>query len=376
MAKLENIKVLYVYSGNLWGGKEKLLLTLAQQQSLCTQMQPHFALCFEGRLATELRATGQPVHMLSEVRTRWPWKVWKSRHQLEQLLKQEKFDVVICQGCWAQAIFGPVVKDLKLPLVFWCSEVPKSQHWLEVWARQTVPDLALANSLHSLVAMPNLYPNIPCVRLYVPVVAPQIPDRAQIRSAVRAKLKTPDDAVVIIESARLEKWKGQSFLLSSLGELRDLSNWVCWIAGGAQRPFEANYLLKLQSLAQQQGIADRVHFLGQRSDVPHLLAAADIHCQPNTEPEPFGIAFIEALYAGLPVVTTAIGGGLEIIDESCGRLVEPNNGNALSQVLRSLIVAPDKRAYLGAGGPARAKQLCDPAKQMARLYELLSILKS
>ena len=57
------------------------------------------------------------------------------------------------------------------------------------------------------------------------------------------------------------------------------------------------------------------------TDVPRLLAAADIHCQPNISPEPFGIAFIEALAAGLPVVTSAIGGAIEIVDDTCGRLV-------------------------------------------------------
>jgi hypothetical protein len=60
------MKVLHVYSGNLFGGVETLLITLAQQRSLCPQMQPHFALCFEGRLVNELRAVGVGVHMLGQ----------------------------------------------------------------------------------------------------------------------------------------------------------------------------------------------------------------------------------------------------------------------------------------------------------------------
>ena len=73
--------------------------------------------------------------------------------------------------------------------------------------------------------------------------------------------------------------------------------------GGAQRSHEAVYLAELRQAADRAGIGDRVRFLGQRTDVPDLLAAADVFCQPNTGPEPFGIAFVEALYAGLPVVT-------------------------------------------------------------------------
>ncbi len=368
------MKVLHVSGGNLFGGVETLLLTLAQQRSLCPQMEPHFALCFEGRLATELRATGVGVEMLGNVRVRLPWTVWKARRQLKQLLKQEGFDVVICHACWPHAIFAPVVRAHRLPLVFWCHDTPKGRHWVELWAKQTPPDLAIANSNYTLADLPNLYDKINSVTLYCPVVYPNISDRAHIRSAVRAELKTPDDAVVIIQTARLERWKGQTLLVSALGELRNLPGWVCWIAGGSQRPHEAEYLRQLQSLAQQLGIAERVQFLGQRTDVPRLLAAADIHCQPNTGPEPFGIAFVEALYAGLPVVTTAMGGGLEIVDESCGRLVAPNDVKGLSQVLRELIADQAERANLAAFGPARAQGLCAPEKQMKKLGALLSKL--
>ncbi len=80
---------------------------------------------------------------------------------------------------------------------------------------------------------------------------------------------------------------------------------------------------------------------------------------------------MEALYAGLPVVTTAIGGGAEIVDQSCGRLVAPNDAKAVRDVLRYLIINPGERAAVGAGGPVRAKQLCEPVSQLTRLYDLL-----
>jgi glycosyltransferase involved in cell wall biosynthesis len=368
------VKVLHLYSGNLFGGVETLLVTLAKQRSVCPQMQPHFALCFEGRLATELRAAGVDVHILGKVRSSRPWTVWLARRQLDRLLIQERFDAAICHACWPQAIFGSVVRTHRLPLVFWCHDTPKGDHWIERWAKQTPPDVAIANSDYTLAAVPNLYPGISGDRLYLPVPCPDIPNRADLRLGVRAELNTPDEAVVIIQASRLERWKGQTLLLSALEQLRDVPNWVCWIAGGDQRPHEAQYLQELQAQARELGIADRVQFLGQRADVPHLLLAADIHCQPNTGPEPFGIAFVEALYAGLPVVTTAIGGGLEIVDESCGKLVAPDDANALSKVLRSLITNPGQRVELSAGGSARAYQLCDPAKQMTRLHDLLSQL--
>jgi glycosyltransferase involved in cell wall biosynthesis len=71
---------------------------------------------------------------------------------------------------------------------------------------------------------------------------------------------------------------------------------------------EAPYLQSPKNLAADLQISDRIRFVGQRSDVPRLLAAADVFCQPDSGPEPFGIVSVEALYAGLPVVATAIGG--------------------------------------------------------------------
>jgi glycosyltransferase involved in cell wall biosynthesis len=335
-------------------------------------MQPHFALCFEGKLATELTSAGVCLHQLGKVRSSQPWTVWLARCQLDQLLKKENFDVVICHSCWSQAIFGSVVKSHNLPLVFWCHDILKGDHWLERWAKQTPPNLVIANSHYTLAAVPNLYPGIRGDALYLPVPALDIPDCASVHLNVRAELNTPEDAVVIILASRLEKLKGHSILLSALAQLPDLPEWVCWIAGGVQRSHEAQYLQELQAQVGELGIADRVKFLGQRDDVPRLLAAADIHCQPNTEPEGFGIAFVEALYASLPVVTTAIGGAMEIVDESCGKLVAPDDANALSEVLRSLITDPQERAILASGGYKRALALCHPARQLTQLHDILS----
>lgn len=366
------MKVLHVYSGNLFGGVETLLVTLAKERSLCPSMQPHFALCFEGRLAVELRAAGVRVHQLGKVRSSQPWTIWLARRQLDQLLRQERFDVVICHSCWPQAIFGPVVRTHHLPLVFWCHDTPKGDHWIERWAKQTPPDFVIANSRYTQAALSNLYSRVRSDYLYLPVPCPDMPDRVSVRNAVRAELNTPDDTVAIIQVSRLERLKGQSVLLSALAQVES-SNWACWIVGGTQRPHEAEYLQELQVQAQELKIAEQVQFLGQRTDVSRLLAGADIYCQPNTGPEGFGITFVEALYAGLPVVTTAIGGGMEIVDESCGKLVPPNNAIALSEVLRSLIISPEHRATLADKGSVRAYQLCDPTGQITRLYALLSL---
>ncbi len=370
------MKLLHIYAGNLFGGIETLLITLAKEQRLCTQMQPHFALCFQGRLGNELRNLSANVNMLGSVRISRPWTVWKARWQLQQLLKQERFEVVICHSCWTQAIFGSVVKDNHLPLVFWCHDVLNGKHFLERWSKLVQPDLVIANSYYTQATVPKVYPQTPSETLYLPVSCPNLGNHKLISHTIRQELNTPDDAIVIIQASRLEIWKGQTVLLSALAQLRDIPNWVCWLVGGVQRPHEAKYKQELAVQAQALGIKDRVLFLGQRNDVPHLLAAADIHCQPNIGAEPFGIAFVEALYANLPVVTSAIGGAMEIIDQSCGRLVAPHDVNALSEVLGWLINNPSQRAALAVGSKLRADYLCNPVQQMNRLYCLLDRIRT
>ena len=54
-----------------------------------------------------------------------------------------------------------------------------------------------------------------------------------------------------------------------------------------------------------------------------LLQAADVYCQLNRDPDSFGLSFVEALGASLPVITTRRGGAPEIVDATCGVLVEP-----------------------------------------------------
>jgi glycosyltransferase involved in cell wall biosynthesis len=127
----------------------------------------------------------------------------------------------------------------------------------------------------------------------------------------------------------------------------------------------------LKEQARALGIGERVQFLGQRSDVPALMAAADVFCQPNTGAEPFGLVFVEALRAGLPVVSTAMGGALEIVSAECGLLVPPE-AEAVAGALAALIDDADRRRRLGAAGPARASALSDPA---GRLEELESALR-
>ena len=186
----------------------------------------------------------------------------------------------------------------------------------------------------------------------------------------------PEGTVVILQASRLERWKGQAIHLAALGLLRDLPGWECWLAGGIQKAGEAQFMDELRSAVERAGIADRVRFLGQRADVPRLMAAADVFCQPNTGPEPFGIVLVEALYTGLPVVTSGFGGAAEVVDQTCGVLTTPEDPEAVAAALRGLIQDPSRRRALGEAGPSRAQSLCDPARQLNAVAALLRVVRA
>ncbi|WP_406701331.1 glycosyltransferase (plasmid) [Singulisphaera sp. Ch08] len=362
------VRVLHCSSGNLYGGVETLLATLARQATpgAC----PEYALCFEGRSSAELREVGANVHQLAPVRLRRPWTIWQARRNLSQLLAKRPFDVVVCHGGWPHWICGPVVRRRGTPLVFWLHDLAGGTHWVERLAAATPPDLALAGSRCAAETIKHIFPGVPREVIYPPVALPAV-DRVKARESIRAELATSREAVVIVLASRFDPLKGHRTLIEALGRLQERPGWEAWIAGGAQQAHEHHYLDELQKQAQAAGIAERVRFLGHRSDVPTLLAAADIFCQPNLRPESFGLAFVEAMDAALPVVSTKIGAAEEIVDASCGILVPPNDSATLTASLTTLIEEPETRRRLGSAGPARARDLCDPGAALARLETLL-----
>jgi glycosyltransferase involved in cell wall biosynthesis/predicted SAM-dependent methyltransferase len=331
-----------------------------------------FALCFEGRIAHELRDAGAVVHLLGAARVRSPRSVRAARRELVQWMQTRRYDVVVCHSVWSQSLFARTARGQGAHLVFYMHDVPNSSGWLDRWASRTRPDLVVCNSVFTETSGRWLFPGTPRRVVRYPSALATV-EGPTARASLRASLGASVDAVVILHAGRMQAWKGQRLLIDALAELRMNPRWVCWMAGGAQRPGEMAYERELRATVERLAIAHRVKFLGQRDDVPALMRAADIHCQPNAGPEPFGLVFVEALAAGLPVVTTRMGGPLEIVSPSCGVLVPPD-ARSVAVALAELIDRDDKRAALSKAAPARARELCDPVgrtRDLAR--ELVSL---
>lgn len=361
------MKVCYLNSGNLFGGIETLLVTLARYRGECPEMEPEFGVCFEGKYSRALRQEGVVVHNYGAARMSRPWQVWSARRMIAAQLRQSRPDVVVAHGSWSLAVLGPEVRKAGIPLVYWTHDrVASPMPWQEKWAKLTPPDLVIANSHYTAAGQDDLYPGIPRQVIYCALSPPLRRYEAEEIAEFRQRQNTPKDVPVILQVSRLDEHKGHRIHLQALGRLRDLP-WICWIVAGPQRPAEKVFLEELKQQAKDLGIADRVRFLGWQEDVEIVFEAADVFCQPNTGAEPFGLTFVEALWRGKPVVSSAMAGALEVVSADCGILCPPGDASALAESLGRLVGEPELRGRLGAAGPARAQGLCDPA---ARLREV------
>lgn len=365
--------VLHVHSGNLFGGVERMLQTLAPASAGLSPVASSYALCFEGAVAEALRGEGGTVHDLGTVRARRPDEIRRARRVLRRVLESHHPTVAMVHSAWSQAIFGPAVLDSGVPLVRWLHAPQPGPRWLEAWASRSRPSLVICNSRYTLENAGTRVSGVSSDVIYPPAKAPH--PAVGARSAVRTALGTPSSAVVVMLASRLEAGKGHGLLIDALARLHR-PEWEAWIVGGAQQDAERLYFEALQGRARAAGIADRIRFLGQRQDVADLFAAADVYCQPNVAADSFGLSFVEALASGLPVVTARLGGAPEIVDETCGVLVKAGDVDELTAALRTMIGRDEERRQFAAAARVRARMFCDTPAVMTRLASLLADLGS
>ena len=160
----------------------------------------------------------------------------------------------------------------------------------------------------------------------------------------------------IVSVGRFVPRKGFDDVIQALTAISDAE---LVIAGGPRRDrLDADpEARRLRRLADELGVADRVHLYGSvaRGDIPALLRSADVvACTPWYEP--FGIVPLEAMACGVPVVASAVGGMLDtIVDGVTGLLVPPRNPRECANAINAMLRDPFVRKAFGAAGRDRAR---------------------
>jgi glycosyltransferase involved in cell wall biosynthesis len=154
---------------------------------------------------------------------------------------------------------------------------------------------------------------------------------------LRGQLGGSETRSLVLTPARLNAQKGHDALLEAVAGVPGA---LFLLAGdGPERE-------RLEARAAELGVAERVRFLGRREDVPQLLAACDVFCLPSLY-EGSSLAVLEAMAAGIPIVSSAIGGTEELIEDGrSGLLVPPGDAPALAAALRRLLEDPRLREQL------------------------------
>ena len=187
------------------------------------------------------------------------------------------------------------------------------------------------------------------------------------RARVRTELDVPEDRIVIVAVSRLVRHKGFPELAAAM---RDVPDAELWVVGERLLSDRGDDML---TLLRHAGLGSRLRLLGYRTDVAAILAAADIFVLPSHF-EGLPMSVIEAMLTGLPVVATSIRGPREqVVPEITGLLVPPASVAPLADALNQLVGDPAARAAMGSAGRARAVELYDEAKVLARTLELLGV---
>ncbi len=183
-------------------------------------------------------------------------------------------------------------------------------------------------------------------------------DRMKVRSELGL---APDDTLVLF-MARIDPEKSPREVVSAFAELASDQPHVHLAMAGTGRLAGA-----CAEIAKATSTVDRVHFLGHRSDIPDLLKAADIFVHPS-QGESFGLSVVEAMAAGLPVITTPVGIIPEIADyENVVWPVSLEQPHDIKRALEELIGSPARRQSLGDRASAVARQFSPDV--IAQAYE-------
>lgn len=193
--------------------------------------------------------------------------------------------------------------------------------------------------------------------------------RPKASCAARDRL-SPNGEKVLMHISNFRKVKNLPVLLQVFNEVqKHVPARLALVGDGPERE-------SVERQAEDMGIIERVDFLGDQEFVAELLPAADVFLLPSQH-ESFGLAALEAMACGVPVVGSRIGGLPEvIIHEETGYLCDPNDVPCMSAIVLGLLRNEDLRLKIGRAARARAEQEFKRDKVVARYVDAYQRLVS
>ncbi len=185
----------------------------------------------------------------------------------------------------------------------------------------------------------------------------------QERADARAALGISDDEIVISAVGALEQRKGHRFLIEAIGALAATGKFKCLIAG------QGSIRVVLQREIAVVRCTQRIELLGRVDDPREILWASDIFVMPSLK-EGLGVAALEAMASGLPLIASDVGGLREVADDRTGDLVPPAHPEKIASAIHRLAESAGLRAQMGAAARARVMENYSMEKMAGRTLAL------
>jgi glycosyltransferase involved in cell wall biosynthesis len=354
------------------GGAERLIVTTHALLDRARYEPVVAALCPPYHLAQDLEAMGVRVHRLD---TEGPRDMLSAIWRLRRVMRKERPDVVHTHlfganlaGRLASPRRARVITSLHNPDYSYEDNGTRQfrvRKALDRWSGNRYNRLFIAVSeavkadyeLHTRFSPIRVLPN------YLDLGAFRARLAQADRARQRLRLGVREDELLVLHVGRFHRQKAQDLLLEAFAEARieDPRLRLCLVGEGPELP-------EARALAQQLNLEDAVMFTGALEDTSPMYAAADMFVFPSRW-EAFGIALLEAMAAGLPVVATQTGGILELVSDGTGMLIPTEHVTPLASAIVHLARDPEERARLGAAAARRASDF-DAAPSVRRLEAL------
>jgi glycosyltransferase involved in cell wall biosynthesis len=349
------IRVLWLTKGLGPGGAERLLVTTARRRDRAlVAVRVLYLLPHKGALVGELEAEGVPVACLGyaeAVNPRWLTALRRS-------LIEDPVDIVHAHNPVMAVGARIVARSLPRPLRprvvvtdhnVWHGYMPVSRWADGLTSRLDAARLTVSEAVRASLPMPIQRRSQVVLQ---GIEVEQVRAQRTERTAMRAELGIDPDALVVGTVANLRAQKAYPDLLVAALEVVERLPHVRFVAVG-QGPLHA----EVHALHARLGLGDRLLLLGHRPDAVRVMAACDVFVLASLY-EGLGVAVMEALALGLPVVATAVGGVPEVVQHGReGLLVPPGRPHTLASALMSLLTDAERRRRMSEAAARRGGEL-------------------
>lgn len=263
---------------------------------------------------------------------------------LRRLIRQERYDIVHLHTKRAHALSLWLPRGERAPKYIVTRRMdypePRNCYTRYLYNRRVDGVVAISRSVVDRLSEAGV--NRRPIRLIYSGIDPR-PFEGSLNQDQRSN-EPPRVAILAV----LEERKGHRFLLDAARVLKDRGRRIKYVFAG-----DGSQKAQLQRMVQTLGLREEVSFVGFVKDVPKFLSSIDVLVLPSLY-EGLGVAALEAMAAGKPVIATRVGGLAEsVVDGETGFLVPSRDATALAEAIQKLVADPSMGRAMGQKGAAR-----------------------